>query len=334
MLKKLTCALLALALLVPCLIAASAAAAPNYLIPFMFYSTYNDALQTVLDSGLPNASSSEKQQYVDDLKISFTENIDSIMYYNNADWTLETSFYFAEGTPSYGGTASTLNFVINVTDSDARAIAQDAFVLAMSKLDSGINRDALSTWARSNPDLNNGFDLGDYQIILVPADTYLHYAVLSRDASASDAGTQSGGSTQQGSTSLPITLASYNGYVVTLKSLSLNEYGGDYVSLRFNISVANSSGYKINLFVDDTVLNGISCKMWGSMYSDENPKDYDDFIFIDSEVDSNYDSTLAAALRNARTISFTLRAQDDENYKVIFTQPVSLDLSQLPISVN
>lgn len=331
MLKKLLCTMLALALLTPCLLAASAAAAPNCLIPFMFYSTYNNALQTVINDGFSNASESEKQDYIDQLQISYTENIDTVMYYNNSDWTLETSFYFSDGVPSFGGSATTLNFVINTADSDSRAIAQDAFLLALTKLVDGVDGNALFNWARSNPDLNNSFALGSYRLMSVPTDTYLHYAILSTDGAVDpqEENRTSGGATGTPD-SLPFMLLEEQGYAVELTSLALMEYASDDVSLRFNIRIYNTGGYKLNLFVNDTELNGTPCKMWGSMYDEKNPQEYDTFLFVNSDKSTS----LASTLRNAKTIRFTLCAKDDNNYNVVFEQPVTLDLSRLPIEVH
>ena len=358
MLKKLMRAILALAMLASCLFAASAAAAENYMIPFMFYSTYNNALETVINSGFSKATDDIKQQYFDQLQISYTESIESTMFYNNPDRTLEATFSFNDGTPAFGSGATALNFVINTSDSTSRSIARDAFLLALTRLNDGIDGAALFKWARSNPDSDNRFSLGSDTILVIPEETSLHYAILGNveidpadlqaggDADSGAAGSQGDGQADGGSDAqdssqasgdapaaqagLPCMLAEHDGFSIQLTKLELWEYRDDSVSLRFNIRVGNSGGYALNLFVNDAELNGISCKMYGSMYSDMNPQNYDDFLFINSGDDAD----LATALRNAKAIRFTISAEDSSNYKVVFEQPVTLDLSKLPIEVR
>ncbi len=326
MFRKLLSALLVLALLAPC--CAFAAGAPNYLIPMVFSAVFNDSLTKVIDEGYADATGDQRREYANYFNMTYTEANESVLYYNNPDWSLETSFYYNDGAPGVGNAASVMNFVINRQSADGTAVALAAFILTLSTLDRGIDGSALFDWANGNPGLDDVYDLGDYRLLCLTTDDYIQYAVMPAGNVGGD-GSGGNDAPRADAAALPATLIDRDGFRVTLTGVEINNYDVADVSLRFYTDIVNNTGTTINLFVEDVTVDGKEIDGIGCMNLEPTGEVYQDFFFFNS----GESRELADILRNKPVASFTLLAQDDADYETLFTTRLTLDVSEMMDSV-
>ena len=323
MFKKLFAALLVLVLLVPdCALADGLF--KYFLCPESFAYRYQENMEYFATEFFrSNGTDAERDALIQRLTISYTETQGSVMFYNNADWSLEVGFYYSDGTPSRDASATTLNFAIRddipMLDS---IIARNVFLATVYCFadEGALNVEDLLAWSDETHDVNDSFDLGGYQLAMVDAEDYTQYVVLPNEnfgGSASPASPSSPASPASGSS----VLIDRDGFTATLVGIELKEYGASDVTLRFNLSIDNNTGRTVNLFVDNASVDGMPAEAVGCMgLTSGNTQDY---FFINSD-DS---AALASALRSAGTVNCTFRLQDRSDYSEMFTQSATIDVS-------
>ena len=105
----------------------------DLLVPEIVAEAYNEALQVILQDRHGDAFSEEElAELTDYVSLTFTENANSVSYFNNPDWKLELSGYYKDQDPDPAVPAHAITF--SIPDEMNRALAYDIHLAYLSVL--------------------------------------------------------------------------------------------------------------------------------------------------------------------------------------------------------
>ena len=179
MLRKLLCLVMAALLLCACL--SGALAVSPYMSPYIFSKNYDAAVDDWVQQLYgDSATEQELGELAELLKISYVEEENGIVYYDNEDWSIEANFYYEGGVVDIYEEATTANFAISTDAFNEDGIWLFRLILASTLADLESDADALALlrWMSSADEETEPMPLGDYYIHYVPIEGACHYAIV------------------------------------------------------------------------------------------------------------------------------------------------------------
>ena len=173
--KKFICMLVITALLAS---GCAALAAPNYMVPDTFVSTYNSNVDYIANGYGSEAgySSSDIREIIDMFQVNYTEQDSGILYYNNEDWSVECSCYYESGVVNSAYPADAVNLVLSGFAPEGAEIGAAALILAVCDLDGSLDAGDMLLWAQDAlSGSSQPYVMGDYQMVLLRDDSSNHY---------------------------------------------------------------------------------------------------------------------------------------------------------------
>ena len=157
------------------------ASAPSFLTPAEFVNKFNTLMSVLADQFAEELGEEGVQIVNENYTLVQTDPQGPIVYYGNADWSLETGFMFADEADALDSApAKLMNFNIkNGTPDGAVELATYAFRMIIAyEYQDEVSLDDLTAWFKSVNDPANIFPLPGYTLNYMSSDEYTQYAVL------------------------------------------------------------------------------------------------------------------------------------------------------------